>query len=585
MSAVIYLLSVACLLVAVFLIKKSDNSQNALVWFISSAFLVISNQALFAGIFSLFHIGISIISIGIMNYLSAAVCIFFITRLGIQKYYIRAIEIIEVILILCLIYKFAILRFGHDLHINFAIVDAASHYKMAENVAVNHSLSNNMYFAALTSGLMMEVHKVFTHGDIFHMYKIFIICEIIYTAFSALLFWSVIRDKIKDNKFKSIAAFILTLIYWIGYPAYSTIFGFSYFVMSINIITLLIMIVNAYLSDDYNKKILIIFFNLLLHGIFVCYTLFVPTTFFGVFAAIAIYMIKRDGKKVINLKNFLEMLRIFLIPTILGLVQSFSNVKYLSGSGEGISHDGGCYSDLYSNFVPLLPFALIGAYIIIEKKKKDCTIPITIVQLLFMFILFCRAMNGTVSAYYYMKNNSLLWALIWILTIEAILYMIERQKAAIIFPLMFVAFIIMGQYGDPWINARNSRFIAVSSRSTFNIIFFNEEFMYVPSAIDQETIDLFEYAYNNCQDKEIISVNTEAGNGWFDALNKGGRLFCYGGLDEYMSMLDENVGYACITYTDPYNESKEYFDGLTDVIYENSSGKVVRINPLEKINE
>ena len=62
-------------------------------------------------------------------------------------------------------------------------------------------------------------------------------------------------------------------------------------------------------------------------------------------------------------------------------------------------------------------------------------------------------------------------------------------------------------------------------------------------------------------------------------------LFCYGGLDEYMSMLDENVGYACITYTDPYNESKEYFDGLTDVIYENSSGKVVRINPLEKINE
>ena len=334
-----------------------------------------------------------------------------------------------------------------------------------------------------------------------------------------------------------------------------------------------------YLSDDYNQKIIIIFMNLLLYGIFVCYTLFVPTTFFGVFVALVIYMIKKDGKKIINLHNFLEMLKVFLIPSILGMVQSISNIKFLSSSGTGISTDGGCYTDLYSNFVLLLPFALIGAYLIIEKKKKDCTIPITIVQLLFMLFLFYRAMKGTVSAYYYMKNNSLLWTLIWILAIEAILYMIEKQKAAIIFPLMFVAFIIMGKFGDTWIQSKNSRFYAVSSRSTFNIIHFNNDFMYANTSIDNEMLDLYEYVYKNCQDKKVISVNTEAGNGWFTAFNSNGKSFCYGGLDAYMSMIDEDIGYVCIAYTDPYIESQDYFDSLNDIIYENSRGKIVRITP------
>lgn len=579
MSAVFYLLSIVCLWISFFLIRKSEAKISAAIWFICSAFFVICNQVFFAAIFNQFHIKISIISIGIINLIVASVCIFFITRLGIQKYYIKPLEIIELLIIAAVIYKFAVIRFGHDLHINFVLVDASSHYGMSKDVAVNHTLDNNMYFAALTSGLMMEVYKVFSHGDIFHMYRIFIICEIIYTTFTAFLFWVLLREKVKDNIFKAVAAVIITIIYWIGYPAYSTIFGYSYFVMGINIITLLIFIVNAYLSDEYNKTIMIIFMNLLLHGIFVCYTLFVPTTFFGVFIALSIYMIKRDKKKFINLKNVLQMLYIFLIPSILGLIQSFSNVQYLSGSGEGISHDGGCYSDFYSNFIPLIPFAIIGIYIIFKEKKKDSLIPISIVQLLFMFLLFYRAMKGTVSAYYYMKNNSLVWTILWVLTAEAILYMIDKCKGAVIFPVMFLGFIFMGLRGDEYIQSKNDRFINVSSRNTFNIIYFNYEFSRVYPLLDSDTIDLYKYVYENCQDKLVISVNTEPANGWFNAMNSNGRSFCYGGYEVFEDMLDDEVGYVCIVYTEPYYESQQEFDNFDDIVYENPSGKIIRINP------
>ena len=579
MSAVFYLLSIVCLWISFFLIRKSEAKISAAIWFICSAFFVICNQVFFAAIFNQFHIKISIISIGIINLIVASVCIFFITRLGIQKYYIKPLEIIELLIIAAVIYKFAVIRFGHDLHINFVLVDASSHYGMSKDVAVNHTLDNNMYFAALTSGLMMEVYKIFSHGDIFHMYRIFIICEIIYTTFTAFLFWVLLREKVKDNIFKAVAAVIITIIYWIGYPAYSTIFGYSYFVMGINIITLLIFIVNAYLSDEYNKTIMIIFMNLLLHGIFVCYTLFVPTTFFGVFIALSIYMIKRDKKKFINLKNVLQMLYIFLIPSILGLIQSFSNVQYLSGSGEGISHDGGCYSDFYSNFIPLIPFAIIGIYIIFKEKKKDSLIPISIVQLLFMFLLFYRAMKGTVSAYYYMKNNSLVWTILWVLTAEAILYMIDKCKGAVIFPVMFLGFIFMGLRGDEYIQSKNDRFINVSSRNTFNIIYFNYEFSRVYPLLDSDTIDLYKYVYENCQDKLVISVNTEPANGWFNAMNSNGRSFCYGGYEVFEDMLDDEVGYVCIVYTEHYYESQQEFDNFDDIVYENPSGKIIRINP------
>lgn len=579
MSAVFYLLSVVSLWVAVFIIKKSDAKVSAAVWLICSAFLVICNQAIFGGLFWLCHISISIISIGITNLLTAIICIFFISRLGIQKYYIKPFEIIELLIISYFICKFAAARFGHDLHINFVLVDASSHYGMSKDIALNHTPDNNMYFAALTSGLMMEVYKVFTHGDIFHMYRMFIICEVIYTAFTAFLFWALLRQRAKNSIFYTITILIITIIYWKGYPAYSTIFGYSYFVMGINIITLLIFIVNAYLSDEYNKKLMIVFMNLLLHGIFVCYTLFVPTTFFGVFIALAIYMIMRDKKKFINKKNIFEMLYVFLIPSVLGLIQSFSNVQYLAGSGDGISHDGGCYSDFYSNFIPLIPFAIIGVYIIFKEKKKDSLIPITIVQLLFMLFLFYRAMNGTVSAYYYMKNNSLVWTILWVLTAEAIFYMTDICKGAIIFSIMFYGFVYMGLHGDDHIQVRNDRFINVSSRNTFNIIYFNDEFMLAYPLLDSDTIDLYEYVNKNCQDKYVISVNTEPGNGWFNAMNSNGLGFCYGGYTAFEDMVNEDVGYLCICYTAPYFESQEYFDKFSDVVYENKMGRIVRIEP------
>ena len=289
-----------------------------------------------------------------------------------------------------------------------------------------------------------------------------------------------------------------------------------------------------------------------------------------------IQMVREDGRKIFTGKNVIRMLSIFLIPTVLGLLKSVANLKELSGDDAGIARDGGCYTDLYSNFLLLIPFAMLGGYFLWTRKESGYILPVLFVLLGFMAVMFLGGMLGRVSAYYYMKNNSLLWLYLWVLTAEAVYAMLEKSRLAVAFVLFFAAILGITIYVEPEIMRRNGRFISVSGMNTFHVVYFNRTFYLNDGPLEDDLIELYKYVYDNCGDKDTVSVNGEVKNGWFTALKKKKKRFCYGGPDDYKALIDENTGYVCAGVSGEYEVVKELLTPYP-VIYENSAGRIYKI--------
>ena len=111
-----------------------------------------------------------------------------------------------------------------------------------------------------------------------------------------------------------------------------------------------------YVDKLIKREICIIMLALGCYSLMVCYTLFVPVVFLGIFICILNGQIKK--KMMISLETIWTMLSVFLIPCILGLIYSFRNVKELaitSSTTTAFANEGGSYRDLYSDFILILP--------------------------------------------------------------------------------------------------------------------------------------------------------------------------------------------------------------------------------------
>ena len=577
--AVIYLVSIAGLFFLVVMGRKSPERQNVLVWSVLGAFLTLCAQVLAGGILDILGIGITLVSMSVANLLFCGACVVWICRKGWQAGYLSLTDLAGVAVILYVIWKLAADRYGSALTtINFVSVDAAVHAGLAKGVALTGRLTLGRYFAALVTGMAMEIYRNLA-GAGFLLYRGYIFSEVMFTAFSALLLWAALRDRMKTGKLKALVPTAIALIYWIGYPAYATLFGFSYFSVSICVLTALLFLLSRYIREEDEKLPVVVMLNLALLGVIVSYTLFVPAAFFGAFATVALEMWKKDRKKIVSWKNIRTMLAIFLIPTALGLYFNIQDLQELSPDTGAITVDGGCYSDLYSNFILLIPFTALGLYFLVRKKESRYLLPVFLVQLLFTGYLFIKAMDGQVSAYYYMKNNSLLWMLCWLSVGEALLYMMDRNKAALLFMLYFGAFLYMGFTGDALVEEKNPRFISVGSGGQFHVMHFNDEFYREGDAtmIHPEKMDLYRYVDEHCTGETTVSVGKETENAWFRNLTGQDQLFTYGSRDDLARQVEEcGARYICVTYTDPYAVCCDYINSF-DSVYENGQGKIVQI--------
>lgn len=473
---------------------------------------------------------------------------------------------------------FCFLKYGRSIDkLSFIDVDAAAHCYYAKDVALNHTFSINKYFTSLTTGMIMRVQLELTGCSTFDLYRSFLICETMYFMLAAGLFWALLRERCEDGKWRLFVSLVLLPFYWAGYPAYSTMQGYSYLGVGTSLINLELILLDQFCRRKTYRFVSILGLNLALYGVFVSYTLFVPTAFIGAFIVIAIQMMKEEGGIIRNLigwRNACVMLAVFLLPSVLGMLYSAGDMNEVT-PGQGITLEGGGYKDIYSNFILPLPFIMIVIFCLFKRKDGRFILPLLAVHVVLMVILFIGLLQNKVSVYYYVKNNNVLWLLVWVVVAEAIWGMMGRTKWAALLPLYFYIVLGCGMFVDPWLN-ENKKIIPKVQYSV-DLHMSNWNWFMHPADTNYDKMALFRYAYEHYDIDEVMNVNYPLENKWFSALTGGQNFFYVGTYEDFLQRLeDNNIRYIVGEYCERYSQFEPYFDTL-EVITENSRGKIFKI--------
>lgn len=413
--SITYVLIEILLLYFVLQVKHSNKQISFFAWFPVGIVFIMSFHACWAGVISLCNMNISLLSIGCGDLLLFLFCCLGIHCYGNQEYYYNKADFFVLLLVSVAVILFGIMLFGTKLEIHFWSVDASAHCRMALNIAENHVINNNLFFSALNNGIAMMVLKPFI--GLRYCYKVYIVMEMFDLWLATIMFFGLLLlIKPEGNK---LVAIVLTFCYAVGYPMYAIIFGFSYFGASITLIAACIFLMEANAVARIRKIIFIVVLNILLFALFVCYTYFVPIVCATVFVYL-IYITRTDDVGARLRKIISEECKVFLFPVILGLIYSASNLSEL-GSGGGITNEGGCYFDLYSNFV-LLSFFCVYGLIVLRGNIKLLSIRVMLLfSLAFFFVLFMMFSFGRASTYYLSKIYNLFWLEYFLLSYHAII--------------------------------------------------------------------------------------------------------------------------------------------------------------------
>lgn len=417
MIQTIYILSIIFMLVSTTLYKKSEKKINIVKFIVVLIIVLLSYNQLVCYIFNTINMPITLGSLSFINIIVGLIpFIIFIKNREYQKYEIKGKDSIALLIILIVVILVSYLNFGKELHIKYLTTDAGVHYKAARefyqnekllNKTLNTSISKEFMIGAYTNtGILFKLASPIM-GEL-NLYKIFI-CFDLFIFFLIGITMYVSIEHLSKGKLGYVLSIIAVIIFMLGYPLNSLIYGYVYLQLGILIVMAIITIYKTFENSEFGK-LKYIFLFVLNFGIFFTYCIFIPIVYFaeGLYFLIKEY---KEKKRAFTLNSIKIISLILVIPFILGIIY-FVLPHLLKGNGEVfITVEGYIYRNIWSNFVFVLPLSLI--YLI--KKDKDISINEIFFITLIVFMLFMLVITYglNLSTYYYCKNNFLLWFILW----------------------------------------------------------------------------------------------------------------------------------------------------------------------------
>ena len=575
-SSLFFLIAWLALFSSLFVYKKSDDKLEGAMWIPLLIVVIICIHTLIAAVLTIIHIPVNIVSIGIIECAIAGLLWRKIYKSKeYQKYKFEISDVLMLLGILVLIVFLVEERFdGKELLPSFFTIDPAVHFQNAMNTIIEQSVAN-MYLASLRNALFIETFGCFTTVDKY--YKLFVISELVNFGLSGCMFYGVTK-LMSNDRFTRLAGVIISLIYVVGYPLNSTLYGFVYLGMGVTIVSAIVCMADYFNLDRISRGFNIAMLMLLCVGVFQCYMLFMPVTFFAVIVSV-FFKQKRDGK-LISLDTVKVCLAIFLIPCIVGLGFAFAGT--FSGGesvASAISQEGACYRLLYTNFVPFLPLAIYGLFRMITKKTNEVMIYLSIFTFGFVAVLFYKAYKLEVSTYYYYKNYFLAWFVLFFLAMKGIVEVEKKSRTLIVcfFGVWALVFSMMLTGTESKIAQKNPMLNEYQLARTYNDIYgYNFENIKIWPKYTTEKMDLYSYVYNELLsqdeiDKVPIASYWEDVYWYQDVTNtRDASWNSESGEYEYVLVLNDFKSTV-------YNENVEYFESL-EKLYGNGAGFVARVS-------
>ena len=564
------------------LLKKSEEKQYIGMWLGISIMSISCLQVMIAGLFSLMHIPVNIVSLGICNTVFLLISGWLIYKSkSVQRYIIEWCDIIFVIGVTLVVLLFWYKHYGTEFNIHYLSVDPTAHFRHALYTVNNESVYG-MFFAAIQNSILIELFSpILTPGT---YYVAYIIGDVLYLWLAGIMFWAVIR-KYMTNQFMKIAAVIVSFLYLFGYPLNVTIFGFSYFGLGITVIAYIIAVTEEYLEDSIPKKLSVFLMSLGCFGIFVSYVMFMPVVFFAVLLVILIKQYSQ--KKLISWETVRVGLGVFLIPTIMGLYYIYSGTFINGHTAEStIVIEGGVYRDIFSNFILIFPFALYAFIKMIKEKKNSVILAITLLQVLFTVGMFVMVMKQKSSSYYFFKNHYLLWLLGLLLAYFCLQYLDKVAKTIVAIGVaLWGTMVSLWVFGLEYAVQNKVPLMVLTPKAGIlsDIYVFNRDAMCIPE-YSKEITELYTYvcdnilSYNDC---EVPVAGTWEDYMWMTAVTNHDNSPIYWlwsvGDESFIGALKESANYVIVLYDrDVYSNNKEYFESL-EKVYCNGAGYIAVI--------
>lgn len=581
-ASLLFIVGAGGLLTGVFLVKKTDTKKSALEWLVLLFLLIGCYHTLAAGVINLFRIPSTIITIGIGDMVPA---VFFWRKIiktkEHQQYEWKWPDTVFIVLLLAFLILFIKYHYGGTaLIMNYQSIDAGVHCRIAMNI-YNCEPVMSMYHDALWNALFMETLGAFSTVDQF--YRWYVLADVIHLGMAAAVFYAIARRHGK-GLYMQMAAIIMAFIYVVGYPMNSTLFGFSYLGMSVTLIGMLILIMEMYLADEVPKWYGIAAMMLGCLGLIETYAMFVPVVYFAVI--FCIFRSQQAVKKLISKETVMICLAVFLIPCMLGLWYTYRGV-FAGGItvGNAISHEGGCYRELYSNFLFFIPGAILGYVELIRRKKQALLVFLAPFQFAFTALMFVMTLLGRTSSYYYYKLYFPLWLVVILLNIYAAAWAVRETRlllAAVVGVWCALALVFAGNI-EHKIQDKNPNLILEARASHYvDVIGFNLAWFRMPE-YSTERLELYSWVYQNLLEEEegrVPAVLPYEDSYWFENVTNQQFL----GWDYYrmdIEGLKQNINesgaeYVLVLRKAPlyYNNPGE-FDSL-ERVYENAEGFVAR---------
>lgn len=563
--------------------KKEEERASILEWAVLLMVLLGCYHTFAAAVLDIVHIPVNIWSVGVCDLIPAAFFWYAIVRKkNVQRYEFRIPDAVFLIILAAAVAVFAKIHYGGSaLLVNYISIDAGVHFRTALDVVRSQTIAN-MFHDTVWNALLIEFLGSFTTVD--YYYRLYVLGELINLALSAAVFYALIRRYMK-GWFSWIAGIFLSMVYLAAYPVNSALFGFSYLGMSVTVIAMLMALTDFFLHDKIPKWFGIAGMMLGCLALFESYVLFMPVTFFAIL--FCIFRKQWKQKRLISRDTVIICLAVFLIPCLIGLWYTYRGI-FTGGVtvSTALANEGGCYRELYSNFLFFLPAAALGYVGLIKRKENRLLVFLTPLFLVFTLVMFIRTLNGSTSSYYYYKLYFPIWLVLLILNFYGVIYAAAQTRvviASVAGVWCMLAVFFLGSVEER-IQIHNPLLVpAVRSVGYMDILSFNYTYLYVPG-YPPDRIDLYHYVYQELLAKGeecVPGVISYEDNFWFQDITDQ-RYWDWdyysmdnGALDA--KLRESGAGYVVVLYSSPlYTADQAYYDAL-ERVYENGAGFVAKL--------
>ncbi|MEC0245090.1 hypothetical protein P4H65_04700 [Paenibacillus chitinolyticus] len=483
MEIALFLLTFLILFIPIFLIFAYYVKKGiyALAILIATYF---SYNALVSVLYSLLHISITPVSMGITNIIISIPLCYFIWRkkfpLNFKNISFSYVDSFALLASTAVSFIAFIYLYSSDFEIKFLTSDPAVHFMFSKyfsetgrllltfnEMAPYEHMSSYPFLSYVNSGIWMGLVDTAKAKLL-----IYLISNIFIYGATILAVYCIYKKIVEKTDL--LQTTILIIAAAVGYNFNSIMFGFTSQMSGIFLALTLILIVEL----KWNPYIRVALISINLIGLFYAYYYFIPAGLISILLSNALHFAWNGWRSFVKRLFGIQNIIIGISVVFFGSLYLFIlNHTVKNGDVSTIISEGFIYRDLYSDYTPYLLFASIAILYWVKNKSKHTLYVSFIIYVVFALSIFILGMAGKASSYYFYKNYYLLENLFIILFCIG-LYQVKtwHDKRIYYAYLGVVLFLLVNTlFIDKPVQANNKLFNTEIARNLTRVQAFNKE--------------------------------------------------------------------------------------------------------------